>query len=100
MGREKFQNREFVKPSPHKMSLARPQLRGLLASKLRRDFIAGFAFSFVCAGAWYMAVKRSRINRYEEFHKSFDPQADFIRMREAGVFTSVMPGGEANTDGW
>lgn len=33
-------------------------------------------------------------------NRNLDADKEFVRMREAGVFQSVKPGGEINTDAW
>merc|ERR1712198_161418 len=82
-----------------KMSAA-PQLRGLLKSQLKKDFAIACVLTFSAVWGVKHFVKDRRAKVYEEFYKNFDAQKEFIRMREAGIFDSVAPGGEIREDGW
>ncbi|XP_064605924.1 cytochrome c oxidase subunit 6C-like [Liolophura sinensis] len=74
--------------------LAKPQLRGLLKSRVKRDFGIAFAFSAVCTVAYKFLVNEPRKAKYAEFYKTYDAQADFERMKKEGVFQSVTPDGK------
>ncbi|CAD5125227.1 DgyrCDS13466 [Dimorphilus gyrociliatus] len=82
------------------MSAARPQLRGLLKSQLKRDFSIAAVLSVGAAVMWQAVVVLPRKRRYEAFLTNLDADKEFIRMREAGVFQSVKPGGEINDEAW
>jgi len=68
-----------------------PQLRGLLASSLKKHVIICSALGLSSAALVKVFVKDARLKRYEEFYKHYDAEKDFERMRDAGVFRSVKP---------
>ena len=39
--------------------------------------------------AWYFLVNKARRDNYANFYKNYDAEADFQRMKAAGVFQSV-----------
>ncbi|KAK7504071.1 hypothetical protein BaRGS_00004803 [Batillaria attramentaria] len=81
------------------MSVARPQLRGMIKSQLKRNFVIATAVSAVCTVAWRLGICDARKARYAEFYKNYDSQKDFERMVKAGMFTSVLPDGSVG-EGW
>ena len=82
------------------MATAKPVLRGLLKSQLKRDFAIATTICFVATAAWKVLVKDARTKRYEEFYKTFEPQEEFESMRNAGVFDSVKADGSVGEGGW
>ncbi|XP_051826880.1 cytochrome c oxidase subunit 6C [Antechinus flavipes] len=66
--------------------LAKPQLRGLLAKRLRFHIIAAFILSLGCANLYKFGVAEPRKKAYQNFYKKYDPVKDFQEMYQAGVF--------------
>ena len=54
-----------------------------------RDVAIATVISFVASAGWYFAVNKPRRDNYAAFYKNYDAEADFQRMKEAGVFQSV-----------
>ncbi|KAK3601480.1 hypothetical protein CHS0354_027623 [Potamilus streckersoni] len=82
-------------PSLHMATrVAKPQLRGLLSSQIKRDFLQAVAFTTVTCLAWRYLVQIPRKNRVHEFQKNLDVEADFERKVRAGVFQCVSPDGK------
>lgn len=50
-------------------AIARPQLRGLLKSALKRNAMVAAVFSLICSAAWKTSVCEPRKLRYTEFYK-------------------------------
>ena len=50
-------------------AVARPQLRGLLKSALKRNAMVAAVFSLICSAAWKTSVCEPRKLRYAEFYK-------------------------------
>ncbi|XP_054841277.1 cytochrome c oxidase subunit 6C [Eublepharis macularius] len=73
--------------------LVKPQMRGLLASRLRKHMIIAFIISFGCASLYKFGVTEPRKRAYAEFYKNYDAMKQFEAMRDAGVFESVPPKG-------
>ncbi|GAB1601622.1 hypothetical protein Ahia01_000440600, partial [Argonauta hians] len=78
--------------------IAKPNLRNLLTSKLPLELGIGFAISLAAALTWRYTVQLPRKARYAEFYKTYDAEADFQRMKQAGVFQCVDAEGNINTD--
>ncbi|MCL4120733.1 UNVERIFIED_CONTAM: hypothetical protein GTU68_020911 [Idotea baltica] len=51
------------------MSLAKPQLRGLLASQIKKHLIIGSILSVAAAVSWKVLVCDARKKKYAEFYK-------------------------------
>ncbi|KAK2182654.1 hypothetical protein NP493_342g01020 [Ridgeia piscesae] len=81
------------------MALAKPQLRGLLKSRLKTHFVLGLLFCSTTTGSFYFGVRKPRERKYKEFYRNLDTQKEFVRLRDAGVFHSVRPGGKVGS-GW
>ncbi|KAB0342924.1 hypothetical protein FD754_019850 [Muntiacus muntjak] len=60
-------------------ALAKPQMRGLLAKRLR----------FHIVGAFMFAVVERRKKAYADFYRNYDSMKDFEEMRKAGIFQSA-----------
>ncbi|XP_053106284.1 cytochrome c oxidase subunit 6C-2 [Hemicordylus capensis] len=71
--------------------LPKPQMRGLLASRLRKHIVVAFVFALGCASAYKFGVAEPRKRAYADFYKNYDAVKEFEAMREAGVFESVGP---------
>ncbi|XP_053251529.1 cytochrome c oxidase subunit 6C [Podarcis raffonei] len=71
--------------------LPKPQMRGLLASRLRKHIVVAFLFSMGCAAGYKFGVAEPRKRAYAEFYKTYDAMKEFEAMRKAGVFESAPP---------
>ncbi|XP_020824879.1 cytochrome c oxidase subunit 6C [Phascolarctos cinereus] len=71
--------------------LAKPQLRGLLAKRLRIHIIAAFALSLGCATIYKFAVAEPRKKVYQNFYRRYDAVKDFEEMSQAGIFQYGKP---------
>ncbi|XP_042321471.1 cytochrome c oxidase subunit 6C [Sceloporus undulatus] len=71
--------------------LPKPQMRGLLAKRLRKHIAVAFIFALGCAASYKFGVAEPRKKAYADFYKNYDAMKDFEEMRKAGVFQSVGP---------
>ncbi|KAG6933711.1 cytochrome c oxidase subunit 6C [Chelydra serpentina] len=71
--------------------LPKPQMRGLLAKRLRIHIVGAMIVSLGCAVLYKYGVAEPRKRAYADFYKNYDSMKDFEAMREAGVFESVQP---------
>ncbi|KAM4823856.1 cytochrome c oxidase subunit 6C isoform X1 [Urocitellus parryii] len=83
-------------------TLAKPQMRGLLAKRLRFHIVGAFTVALGVA-ALYKAfsglddachvdefgVAEPRKKAYADFYRNYDSMKDFEEMRRAGIFQSV-----------
>ncbi|CAN9512591.1 unnamed protein product [Ophioblennius macclurei] len=76
------------------MSLAKPQMRGLLGKRLRFHLPIAFTLSIAAAIMFKYGVTEPRKKAYADFYKQYDATKEFEAMREAGIFESVRPSGE------
>ncbi|XP_053571220.1 cytochrome c oxidase subunit 6C isoform X2 [Bombina bombina] len=74
--------------------LTKPQMRGLLAKRLRFHIIGAFAVSLGVVALYKFGVAEPRKKAYADYYKNFDAVKEFEAMRDAGVFQSVRPKGE------
>ncbi|KAM4688735.1 cytochrome c oxidase subunit 6C isoform 1-T2 [Discoglossus pictus] len=74
--------------------LVKPQMRGLLAKRLRFHIIGAFAVSLGVVALYKFGVAEPRKKAYADYYKNFDAMKEFESMRDAGVFQSVRPKGE------
>ncbi|XP_069477532.1 cytochrome c oxidase subunit 6C [Ambystoma mexicanum] len=74
--------------------LAKPQMRGLLAKRLRVHIIGAFAVSLSVVALYKFCVAEPRKQAYANFYKNYDAMKEFELMREAGVFQSAQPKGK------
>ncbi|XP_030073103.1 cytochrome c oxidase subunit 6C [Microcaecilia unicolor] len=74
--------------------LAKPQMRGLLAKRLRFHLIGAFTVSLGVAIMYKFGVAEPRKRAYAEFYKNYDAMKEFEAMREAGIFQSARPKGK------
>ncbi|XP_023365407.1 cytochrome c oxidase subunit 6C-like [Otolemur garnettii] len=70
-------------------ALAKPQMRGLLARRLRIHIVGAFVVSLGVAVFCKFAVAEPRKKTYADFYRNFDSMKDFEEMRKAGVFQSI-----------
>lgn len=56
--------------------MAPPQLRGMLQKQIMRDIAVALTLGVSGAAAWWFGVAKPRQNKYYEFYKNYDAQAD------------------------
>ncbi|XP_068093823.1 cytochrome c oxidase subunit 6C [Hyperolius riggenbachi] len=71
--------------------LAKPQMRGLLAKRLRFHIVGAFIVSLSVAALYKFGVAEPRKKAYADFYKNYDPVKEFEAMRDAGIFQAVAP---------
>ncbi|XP_069815984.1 cytochrome c oxidase subunit 6C [Dendropsophus ebraccatus] len=71
--------------------LSKPQMRGLLAKRLRFHIIGSFVFSLSVVALYKFGVAEPRKRAYANFYKNYDAVKEFEAMRDAGVFQGVSP---------
>ncbi|XP_071449436.1 cytochrome c oxidase subunit 6C-like [Hetaerina americana] len=69
--------------------LAKPQMRGILNSQIARNIAVAFALSIVAGASYKILVSDPRKKRVAEYYRTYDANADFERMKKAGVFQST-----------
>ncbi|KAM9307595.1 cytochrome c oxidase subunit 6C [Gastrophryne carolinensis] len=74
--------------------LPKPQMRGLLAKRLRFHIFGAFAVSLGVVALYKFGVAEPRKRAYANFYKNYDAVKEFEAMRDAGVFQGVRPKGE------
>ncbi|KAK0062965.1 cytochrome c oxidase subunit 6C [Biomphalaria pfeifferi] len=67
----------------------KPVLRNLLLTKTKKDFALALSFALTIATSYYMFVKRQRRKTFEEFHRTYDAEAAYKRMKAKGVFRGL-----------
>ncbi|XP_037659335.1 cytochrome c oxidase subunit 6C [Choloepus didactylus] len=70
-------------------ALAKPQMRGLLAKRLRFHIVGAFIVSLGVAALYKFAVAEPRKKAYADFYRNYDSMKDFEEMRKAGIFQSA-----------
>ncbi|XP_016047672.1 cytochrome c oxidase subunit 6C [Erinaceus europaeus] len=70
-------------------ALAKPQMRGLLAKRLRFHIVGALIVSLSVAAFYKFAVAEPRKKAYADFYRNYDPVKEFEEMRKAGVFQST-----------
>ncbi|XP_015261343.1 PREDICTED: cytochrome c oxidase subunit 6C [Gekko japonicus] len=73
--------------------LAKPQMRGLLASRLKKHLVVLSILSLGIIVGFKFGVSEPRKRAYAEFYKNYDFAKEFEAMREAGIFQSAPPKG-------
>lgn len=69
--------------------LPKPQMRGLLAKRLRVHIVGAFVVALGVAAAYKFGVAEPRKKAYAEFYRNYDSMKDFEEMRKAGIFQSA-----------
>lgn len=69
--------------------LPKPQMRGLLAKRLRVHIVGAFVVALGVAAAYKFGVAEPRKKAYADFYRNYDSMKDFEEMRQAGVFQSA-----------
>ncbi|XP_077023446.1 cytochrome c oxidase subunit 6C [Tamandua tetradactyla] len=70
-------------------ALAKPQMRGLLARRLRFHIVGAFVVALGVATLYKFAVAEPRKKAYADFYRNYDSMKDFEEMRKAGIFQSA-----------
>ncbi|KAM5281796.1 cytochrome c oxidase subunit 6C [Ctenodactylus gundi] len=70
-------------------ALAKPQMRGLLAKRLRFHMVGAFIVSLGVATLYKFGVAEPRKKAYADFYRNYDSMKDFEEMRKAGIFQST-----------
>ncbi|KAM6216048.1 cytochrome c oxidase subunit 6C [Rhynchocyon petersi] len=70
-------------------ALAKPQMRGLLARRLRMHLFGAVILSLGVATFYKFAVAEPRKKAYADFYRNYDSMKDFEEMRKAGIFQSA-----------
>ncbi|XP_053462785.1 cytochrome c oxidase subunit 6C-like [Nycticebus coucang] len=70
-------------------ALAKSQMRGLLARRLRIYIVGALVVSLGVAAFYKFAVGEPRKKAYADFYRNYDSMKDFEEMRKAGVFQSI-----------
>ncbi|KAK2093627.1 Cytochrome c oxidase subunit 6C [Saguinus oedipus] len=78
--------------------LAKPQMRGLLARRLRIHMVGAFLVSLGVAALYKFAVAEPRKKAYADFYKNYSPEKDFEEMKKAGIFRSIKVGANKRSE--
>ncbi|XP_072805651.1 cytochrome c oxidase subunit 6C isoform X2 [Vicugna pacos] len=70
-------------------ALTKPQMRGLLAKRLRFHIVGAFVVSLGVATLYKFGVAEPRKKAYADFYRNYDSMKDFEEMRKAGIFQSA-----------
>ncbi|XP_058524568.1 cytochrome c oxidase subunit 6C [Ochotona princeps] len=70
-------------------ALAKPQMRGLLARRLRVHIVGAFVAALSAAALYKFAVAEPRKKAYADFYRNYDSMKDFEEMKRAGIFQST-----------
>uniref|UniRef100_G3MSE9 Uncharacterized protein n=1 Tax=Amblyomma maculatum TaxID=34609 RepID=G3MSE9_AMBMU len=65
--------------------LARPQFHGLLKSYLRKHIAICLTLGVIGGAAWRYLYAIPRKQRYADFYKNYDADAEYEKMVKAGV---------------
>jgi len=68
------------------MSLAKPQMRRFLTTYAKTMFPCVFLVSGTSAYLYYHFISVPRIQKYEEFFRTWNDEIAFERMRRTGLF--------------
>ncbi|XP_027945006.1 cytochrome c oxidase subunit 6C-like [Eumetopias jubatus] len=71
------------------IALTKPQMRGLLAKRLRFRIVGVFAVSLGIAAFCKFAVAKPRKKAYADFYRNDDSMKEFEEMKKAGIFQSA-----------
>ncbi|KAM8948616.1 cytochrome c oxidase subunit 6C-like [Lycaon pictus] len=70
-------------------ALMKPQMRGLLAKRLRFHIVGAFAVSLRVAAFYKFAVAEPRKKAYADFYRNYDSMKGFEEMKKAVIFQSA-----------
>lgn len=66
--------------------LPKPQMRGLLAKRLRFHIVVAVIVSLGAAASYKFGVAEPRKKAYADFYRNYDPVKDYEEMKKAGIF--------------
>ncbi|XP_056338990.1 cytochrome c oxidase subunit 6C [Oenanthe melanoleuca] len=69
--------------------LPKPQMRRLLARRMKFHLLGAFLVSLGCASLYKFGVAEPRKQAYARFYRNYDPVKDFEAMKAAGVLESA-----------
>ncbi|CAG4938954.1 unnamed protein product [Colias eurytheme] len=69
-------------------TVAKPQMRGLLNTAIKRNLIISLVLAGVSAVAFKQLVGNERKRKYAEFYRTYDAEKEFEEMRAKGLFQS------------
>ena len=78
--------------------LAKPDMRGHLAKKLKLHLFLAIAGGIASTGVYHMLVTKPRKDAYRNFFATYDPDKDWERMKRAGVFKCAPLAGQGEED--
>jgi len=79
--------------------IAKPALRGYHLKEIKRNVLISTVGASVLSVVWYYGINKARRDNYANFYKNYDAEAEFQRMKAAGVFNCVKTIEEAAGDG-
>ena len=71
--------------------LAKPQLRGLHASQIKKNLVGMLVVSVSTALLFKVLVVDKRKQRYADFYKTYDAEKQLKIMNDAGLMQSYTP---------
>ncbi|KAG9478755.1 cytochrome c oxidase subunit 6C [Eleutherodactylus coqui] len=71
--------------------IPKPQMRGLLAKRLRIHMVGAVLFSVGTVLLYKYTVADPRQKAYADFYKNYDVVKEYEAMKNAGVFQAVGP---------
>ncbi|XP_077864372.1 cytochrome c oxidase subunit 6C-2-like [Saccoglossus kowalevskii] len=73
------------------MSIARPQMRGLLKSKIKRDLTIALIAGLAAAACVKFGYAERKKQTYANFYRDYDDRKAFEHMNSMGVFHATRP---------
>ena len=73
----------------------KPMMRGYLALETKKRFAYSFLFATVNCALFHFYVVEPRKDAYRNFYATYDPDADFARMKKTGIFKGLPEAEEA-----
>jgi cytochrome c oxidase subunit 6c len=73
----------------------KPMMRGYLAHETKKRFAYSFLFATVNCALFHFYVVEPRKDAYRNFYATYDPDADFARMKKTGIFKGLPEAEEA-----
>jgi len=71
------------------MSIAKPQMRGLLSKRGKTGIPIILGLSCLCGYAYYHFISKPRIALYEHHFSTWNDEIAFERMRRTGMFQAA-----------
>lgn len=73
------------------MALAKPQMRGMHNSLVKRNISFSVVAALVSGVSYYYAVAVPRKQRIADFYLNYDEEKSFARMRASGLLSTCPP---------